>query len=188
MDSLRDVALKRLAVAEQLELLRLGAAARLADDDFVWILLAAAIRLDLDRFTRIATSHVRARSEHEVTQLVDRAAERITDLTRYAIKGARWERPAHKLALVAATALILMATHLSVFALAERGWIGYLREEIAGLRTAQAELAKNLPPNWLTWSATTAGERVAFVARTVNQIELRNCSLAGKPGTCLQVK
>jgi hypothetical protein len=186
--NLRDAALAKLTHAEQAELLRLGAAARLADDDFVWILFSAVVRLDMDRFTRIAGDYSRSRADEGIAQIVERAAERITDVTRYAVRGARWDRPAHRLALVAVTALVLLVTHLTVFVIAERGWIGYLSGEIAELKEVREELRINPPPAWLTWSADASGNSAAFVERTPSQVDVRQCQLAGQPGTCIFTK
>ena len=186
--NLRDAALAKLTHAEQAELLRLGAAARLADDDFVWILFSAVVRLDMDRFTRIAGDYTRARADEGIAQIVERAAERITDLTRYAVKGARWDRPAHRLGLIAVTALILVGTHLTVFAIAERGWVGYLSAKITELKEIREELRIDPPPKWLTWTVDKTGEPIAFVARTPIYVDARQCQLAGEPGTCIFAK
>ncbi len=189
MPSLRDDALSRLGHAEQGELLRLGASARLAEDDVAWILLAAAaVRLDLDRFTRIAAEHARARADRGIADLIEQGANRITDLARYAVQGARWDRPAHRMWLIAVTALVLLATHIAAFTIAERGWVGFLSADITELKRIREELRVNPPPDWLTWSADKSGAPAAFVARSPSQVNVRQCQLSGEAGTCIFVK
>lgn len=187
MPSLRDDALSRLGHAEQGELLRLGASARLAEDDVAWILLAAAVRLDMDRFTRIAAEHARARADRGIADLIEQGANRITDLARYAVHGARWDRPAHRLWLIALTAITLLATHGAVLLIAERGWVGYLTDEVAALKEARDKVRNHAPPDWLTWTKDQVGGDVAFLSRPPAEITSVPCRLGELAGTCVYV-
>lgn len=159
MTNVRDGALLGLSEGEQARVLLLGGSARLDNDDPMWVILAASVRLDpaviAASVAKISTAHTRQVLDSVVAQ----TALRLKGLCNDVVLADRWRHPPQRLLIVAITAIALVCTHTAAFLLAERGWIGYRQNEINKLAGEHEELMlkaealrRNLPPDWLVMS------------------------------------
>lgn len=173
----------------QAEALRLGATARLSDDDPAWILIVAAVRLDLQQLADIAAESVNSRAEEQHSILLRRTAHELTKLVGTAIDAASWRRPSQRLILVSITALALAATHALALVAGAHGWMGYLSSEILAIESRMAAMRRESPPGWLTSWSQFDGESYLFVRDTKpTQIVATACSVAARNGTCVLVR
>ena len=194
MNSLRDELIDELPPLLQAKALRLGASARLDDDDIAWVLLVAAARLDFDLLSRAAGESV-AKDLEGITRVFAESAIRkisahVMKLVEESIdKGMEVVVLRHNNRHFALALLFVLTFAASMTAAAwagAKGWTAFQQDEIEALNAGRARLEQTQPPAWMTWWGKSAeGVPTVFVRASTSQIRVVPCAVADLKGACI---
>lgn len=197
MTSYRDELLGGLPSAMREKALRLGASARLADDDIAWVLLVAATRLDLDLLSNVASDRVAKNLESVIPPMAERAISRISanvvklvsDSIDQGMAVVITRQNNRQLVLALVLALIYASSVILAAAAGAQGWTHFQRDEITGLNERLATLQRSSPPPWLTWWGQAAdGTPMIFARLGVRDLSISSCSSEREKGVCISAQ
>jgi|CXWL01.1.fsa_nt_gi hypothetical protein len=199
MTSLCNELLEPLPPGMREQALKLGVRARLADDDIAWVLVVAAVRLDLAMLTDIAVHQTREKADKlsesviksAVTELSKHTAQAISRAIADAGTGAVARQRNHSVALNLAAFLAFVALLVGAAWAGAQGYTLIMDRELQERRSQLAALeeleAKSRPP-WLTWwGRKESGERVVFLSSPTESVTKEFCIRGEEKGTCITV-